>query len=86
MAVALDQFRIEGINHNIAFLTAIMHNPRFREGALTTGFIAEEYPDGFQAANVPQEGIRRCSSVAAAIKRRYQDRAAKMSGQLPSHE
>src|SRR5665213_1213907 len=44
MAAALDEFRIEGINHNIAFLTAIMHNKRFRDGRLTTAFIAEEFP------------------------------------------
>ena len=43
-AAALDAFRIEGISHNIDFLAAIMHHPRFREGRLTTGFIAEEYP------------------------------------------
>ena len=47
MDAALDEFRIEGIRHNIAFLNAIMHHPRFRSGAITTAFIAEEYPDGF---------------------------------------
>ncbi len=58
MAVALDEFRIEGINHNIAFLTAIMHHPRFRDGRLTTGFIAEEYPDGFHGRE-PSDSDRR---------------------------
>jgi propionyl-CoA carboxylase alpha chain len=51
---ALDAFRIEGIGHNLDFLSALMQHPRFREGAITTGFIAEEYPDGFHGA--PADG------------------------------
>src|SRR3954463_13426167 len=47
---ALDAFRIEGIGHNVDFLSALMQHPRFREGAITTGFIAEEYPEGFAGA------------------------------------
>ena len=49
-ADALDAFYIDGIQHNIPFLSALMQHPRWRKGALSTGFIAEEYPDGFQAA------------------------------------
>ena len=51
-AQALDAFHIDGIQHNIPFLTALMQHPRWREGKLSTGFIAEEYPNGF-AARVP---------------------------------
>ena len=47
MAAALDVFLIEGVEHNIPFLSAVMDQPRFREGRLTTGYIAEEFPDGF---------------------------------------
>ena len=49
-ADALDAFYIDGIQHNIPFVTAIMQHPRWRKGALSTGFIPEEYPDGFHAA------------------------------------
>jgi propionyl-CoA carboxylase alpha chain len=45
---ALDSFVIDGIGHNVDFLSALMQHPRFREGALTTGFIAEEYPEGLR--------------------------------------
>ena len=48
MTRALDDFLIEGVEHNIPFLSAVMDQPRFREGRLTTGYIAEEFPDGFQ--------------------------------------
>ena len=48
MRVALDAFEVEGIGHNLPFLSAVMDHPRFVEGAITTAFIAEEYPDGFQ--------------------------------------
>ena len=54
MADALDAYYIRGVNHNISFLNALIMHPRFRAGALTTNFIAEEYPDGFHAADVPQ--------------------------------
>ena len=47
MARALDDFLIEGVEHNIPFLSAVMDQPRFREGRLTTGYIAEEFPEGF---------------------------------------
>ena len=77
MAVALDRFRIEGINHNIAFLTAIMHNKRFREGRLTTAFIAEEFPDGFHGQ--PLDNGSRRSFVAAAVAARLA-RALRASG------
>ena len=51
MAAALDDFRIDGIRHNIDFLTTIMHHARFRSGALTTAFIDEEFPEGFRRGN-----------------------------------
>ena len=47
MADALDGFVVDGIEHNMPFLSALMRHPRWREGRLSTGFIAEEFPDGF---------------------------------------
>ena len=66
MERALDEFRIEGIRHNIAFLNAIMHHPRFREGRITTAFIAEEYPDGFHGRPLDAAAKRRFASAALA--------------------
>jgi len=86
MADALDAYYIRGVSHNIAFLNALVTHPRFREGRLTTNFIAEEYPDGFQAAHVPQADPDLAVVVAATLHRRFMDRAARLSGQLPSHE
>ncbi|HEY0105885.1 MAG TPA: acetyl/propionyl/methylcrotonyl-CoA carboxylase subunit alpha [Rhizomicrobium sp.] len=82
MAAALDEFRIEGIAHNIAFLTAIMHNRRFRDGRLTTGFIAEEFPDGFHGR--PMDDIEQHRFVAAAVAARLTRglRASGISGTL----
>ncbi len=68
MGAALDEFRIDGINHNIAFLDAIMHNARFREGRLTTGFIAEEYPEGFHGRPLDDAMTRRFIGAAVAAK------------------
>ena len=86
MQVALDEYYIRGVQHNISFLNALMAHPRFQEGRLTTNFIAEEYPDGFNAEMVPQEDPAKPIVVAAMIHRSYMDRAACMSGQMRGHE
>ncbi|HVU22069.1 MAG TPA: acetyl/propionyl/methylcrotonyl-CoA carboxylase subunit alpha [Rhizomicrobium sp.] len=82
MEAALDEFRIEGIRHNIPFLNAIMHNKRFRAGTITTAFIAEEFPDGFHGCALDDAARARfiASAVAATLAR--QDRASRISGTL----
>ncbi len=67
MARALDGFVIEGIAHNIPFLTALMQNPRWREGKLSTAFIREDYPDGFQPRPVAGKEREILAAVATAI-------------------
>jgi propionyl-CoA carboxylase alpha chain len=79
---ALDAFRIEGIGHNIDFLSAIMQHPRFRSGELTTGFIAEEYPDGFTGAPADEALLRKLAAVAAIAEVQRDRRARSISGQL----
>jgi propionyl-CoA carboxylase alpha chain len=86
MVDALDAYYIRGVNHNISFLNALMMHPRFVEGRLTTNFIAEEYPDGFSADLVPQDDPALCIVTAAVINKKFRDRCAKISGQLPSLE
>jgi propionyl-CoA carboxylase alpha chain len=79
---ALDRFEIEGLGHNIDFLSAIMQHPRFRSGELTTGFIAEEYPDGFHGAAASPELIARLAGVAGFLACANADRARQVDGQL----
>jgi propionyl-CoA carboxylase alpha chain len=79
---ALDAFRIEGIRHNIDFLSAIMQHPRFRSGALTTGFIAEEYPDGFHGAPASDALTVKLAGVATLIDLERSAKASDVSGQL----
>jgi propionyl-CoA carboxylase alpha chain len=79
---ALDAFYIEGIRHNIPFLSALMNHPRWREGNLSTGFIAEEFPKGFAARPPEGEVARRIAAVAAAIDTVMGDRKRQISGQL----
>jgi propionyl-CoA carboxylase alpha chain len=82
MASALDEFAISGINHNVDFLTAIMHNERFREGRLTTGFIAEEYKDGFHGAPLDKAAKRRLAAAVVAAELMREARASEISGTL----
>ena len=79
---ALDAFRIDGIGHNVDFLSALMQHPRFRSGELTTGFIAEEYPEGFEGAPASDELLRGLAAVAAGMSFTEAARARKVSGQL----
>jgi propionyl-CoA carboxylase alpha chain len=86
MGEALDAYYIRGVSHNISFLNALIAHPRFIEGNITTNMIADEYPDGFHAADVPQDDPSLAIVIAGAINTRLMDRAAQLSGQVPSHE
>ena len=79
---ALDNFRIKGLGHNVDFLSAIMQHPRFRSGELTTGFIAEEYPEGFHGAATSDEVMRLLAALCAGNEFTLQSRARRISGQL----
>src|SRR5215211_1861377 len=81
-STALDAFYIDGIRHNIPFLSALMHHPRWREGKLSTGFIAEEFPKGFAARAPEGEVARKLAAVAAAIDHVLGERKRQISGQL----
>ena len=86
MRDALNQFVIRGVASNIAFQAALMQNPRFLSGDFNTGLIAEQYPKGFNAADVPHDDPAMLVAVAAAIHRQYLARNATITGQLPGHE
>ncbi|MEL6311832.1 MAG: biotin/lipoyl-containing protein, partial [Pseudomonadota bacterium] len=81
---ALDAFYLDGIQHNIPFLAALMQHPRWQSGELTTGFIAEEFPDGFVPKSASETDIRVLAAVAAAIdflsNRRRREISDQMSG------
>lgn len=85
MRNALNAFFVRGVSSNLSFLAAIMQHPRFVSGIFTTGFIAEEYPQGFLAADVPYDEPARLAAVAAFARRRYIDRAVRISGQMIGH-
>jgi propionyl-CoA carboxylase alpha chain len=79
---ALDRFEIEGLGHNIDFVSAIMQHPRFRSGELTTGFIAEEYPDGFHGAASTPDLVKSLAAIAGFVATAEADRARHVDGQL----
>ncbi|URD60571.1 acetyl/propionyl/methylcrotonyl-CoA carboxylase subunit alpha [Sphingomonas sp. KRR8] len=79
---ALDAFDIQGIGHNVDFLSALMQHPRYRSGDITTGFIAEEYPDGFQGAPLDEKLTADLSAVAAFIAAAHERRSVLIDQQL----
>ncbi|MDR1854966.1 MAG: acetyl/propionyl/methylcrotonyl-CoA carboxylase subunit alpha [Azoarcus sp.] len=81
MRDALNGFVIRGISSNIPFQAALMQHPRFMSGNFNTGFIAEEYPDGFDSSMVPHDDPTLLAAVATFARLRYIDRAVKISGQ-----
>ncbi|MBK5911210.1 acetyl/propionyl-CoA carboxylase subunit alpha [Rhodothalassium salexigens] len=82
MVAALSRYHIRGITHNIPFLAAVMEHPRFRDGALTTNFIAEEYPDGFEGAPLTPERAFEFRAVALFIHALYEDRLLSIDGRV----
>jgi len=85
MQHALDQYYIRGVETNQPFVAAIMGHPRFQSGALTTNFIAEEYPDGFSTAALTVNDLGAVIAVIASIHQRLANRAATTSGQMPGY-
>ncbi len=85
MSDALDSFVVDGIQHNMPFLAALMRHPRWREGRLSTAFIAEEYPEGF-APMMPDDGEKAVlAAVATAVEIVRRGRLNRLSGRLGPH-
>ncbi|WP_172122855.1 MULTISPECIES: acetyl/propionyl/methylcrotonyl-CoA carboxylase subunit alpha [unclassified Devosia] len=79
MAVALDSFEVEGVGNNLPFLSTVMDQERFREGRLTTGYIAEEFPDGFTGAQLPRGRLIEVAAAAAMLRLTEEDRKGLVS-------
>ena len=86
MRAALNDFVIRGIHSNIPFQAALLQHPRFVSGDFTTGFIAEEYPDGFKKDSVQPADPKRLAALAAFMRYRYLEHIKMIDGQLAGHE
>jgi len=86
MRDALDTFEIQAIGHNIPFLAAVMEHDRFERGDLTTAYIAEEFPDGFEGAELNAGHARKIASVCALMHQKKARRDSSGSGVLAGHE
>ncbi|MDE0932638.1 MAG: acetyl/propionyl/methylcrotonyl-CoA carboxylase subunit alpha [Novosphingopyxis baekryungensis] len=82
MVEALGRFESVGLGHNIDFLSALMQHERFRSGNITTNFIAEEYPDGFQGAPADHAQLRRLAAIGGFVATAHADRNLLIDGQL----
>ena len=85
MSDALDNFVVDGIEHNIPFLAALMQHPRWREGRISTAFIAEEYPDGFAPIVPDAEETAVLAAIATTVELLRRDRLDRLSGRLAPH-
>ncbi|QQA41321.1 acetyl/propionyl/methylcrotonyl-CoA carboxylase subunit alpha [Pelagovum pacificum] len=86
MRLALDAFEVEGIGHNLPFLSAVMDHPKFTSGNMTTAFIAEEWPEGFDGVTLPETSLRAVAAAAAAMYRVAEIRRTRISGRMGNHE
>src|SRR4029078_5029517 len=82
MSGALDRFVIQGVSHNIPFLSAVMNNDRWKSGRLSTGFIDKEFPGGFAGATRDNRLTARLIGVAVSLDFAENERRRKLSGQL----
>ncbi len=85
MRVALDSFEVEGIGHNLPFVAAVMDHPKFISGDMTTAFIAEEYPDGFEGVTLPETDLRGVAAACTAMHRVSEIRRTQVSGRMDNH-
>ncbi len=85
MSEALDAFYVDGIQHNVPFLTALMNHPRWRSGELSTSFIADEYPDGFSPAEPDEPALALLSAVALSMGALQRERLDHLSGRMRPH-
>jgi propionyl-CoA carboxylase alpha chain len=85
MANALDDFEVDGIGHNLPFLSAVMAHPRFYSGNITTAFIAEEWPEGFQGVEPTPDQSRLLTTIAAFAQLSDESRKTQISGTLANH-
>lgn len=85
MSDALDSFVVDGIQHNIPFLSALMSHPRWRSGNISTAFIAEEYPDGFGGVELSDEARRILSVTALTMELHRSDRLDQHRDRLRPH-
>jgi propionyl-CoA carboxylase alpha chain len=86
MAQALDEFDVDGIGHNLPFLSAVMGHKRFQSGDITTAFIAEEFPDGFRGVMPDQAAIADFAAIATFLHVRRETRAGLISGAMENHQ
>jgi len=85
MSTALDEFQVDGIQHNVPFLASLMKHPRWRSGQLATSFIADEYPDGFEPATPDAEARSVLASVALSMHLIERERLDHLPGRLRPH-
>ena len=86
MRLALDGFEVEGIGHNLPFLAAVYDHPKFTSGNMTTAFIEEEYPDGFEGVTLSDADCIRIAAATAAMHRVGEIRRSRISGTMGNHE
>lgn len=86
MLIALDRFEVEGIGHNLPFLSAVMDHKKFVSGNITTAFIAEEFSEGFNGVDLNNDKIKHLAACAAAMNRVAEIRRTKVSGRMDNHE
>jgi propionyl-CoA carboxylase alpha chain len=82
MSEALDRFVIDGIQHNVPFIAAIMQNARWQSGELSTGFIAQEFPDGFKGRILDDTTAIALAHVAVTLDEIENQRKRQISGQM----
>jgi propionyl-CoA carboxylase alpha chain len=86
MRLALDAFEVEGIGHNLPFLAAVFDHEKFTSGNMTTAFIEEEYPEGFEGVTLDTSTLERIAAACAAMHRVGEIRRSRISGRMDNHE
>lgn len=82
MKVALDNYVIRGPGNNVSFLQDVYRHPRFVSGKITTKFIAEEYPEGFEGVKLNKDELKDLTVVGAVMHLQKAHVSGQISGRI----
>ena len=85
MSDSLDEFELDGISHNIPFLSSVMNHQKFLKGDITTAFIEEEFSDGFESVNLDLNLLKSVAAACCAMFRVFEIRRTRITGRLDNH-
>lgn len=69
--IALDNYVIRGVTHNIPLLRDVLRDKRFLQGDFTTNYLPETYPEGFKGKQLNEKEVYDLAIIAAVFSTKF---------------